>query len=71
MNEPPKTPIGSVRMAKDGSLLIFLRTTTESGVVGHGYAVIGVHDPNHRLILGQVGKLEPEQEAPLYPWPKA
>ena len=68
MSEEEKVPIGTVRAAKDGSFLVFLRAAHPSGVVGHGYVVVGVHDPNHKAIQERVGPMAPGQERPLYAW---
>ncbi|TWI43720.1 hypothetical protein IP92_04773 [Pseudoduganella flava] len=63
----PASPIGSVMMLKDRTLVMDLRAET-GGAVGHGQFVYTPNDAEYAGIVKHVGGLKPGEEKPVPPF---
>lgn len=66
-NEPP--PIGSARMAEDGTLWLKLRAESGIGAIGDALIPYPTNHPEYPNILRHIGGIKPGQEKPVPPWP--
>jgi hypothetical protein len=56
-------------MKPDGTIVLQLRATDDSGAVGDGLITYPPGDPRYAEVLKHLGGLKPGEEKPVPPWP--
>jgi hypothetical protein len=66
----PPSSIGSATMKPDGTIVLQLRATDGTGIVGDSRVEYAPSHAQYADVLKHLGGLKPGQEKPVPPWPE-
>jgi hypothetical protein len=68
--EAKPTPIGTAKMATDGTIVLTLEAPNPDGTKNYGVMLFPVGHLRYTEVLEHVGGLKPGETKPVAPWPQ-